>query len=1813
MLSRATRALTTAAGAALLVGAACAAAAAAAAPAVGRVLQPGDWAVAPAPSCVTGAAAGAGVACASLAYATCWAGAVVDASTDGGGCPPGAAPAPRPLQPARVTLAVGSPTALNASADAVAWVAATAGGGVSTLAYGTVLRLPAFLSADAGAYYALAAAAAAGTIGVGGLAVTSLTLVEPAPAPPVVLAVEPAPVNGTLLLVARRALARVVVVADAFPRADAAWMVDGVDVSGTRAAQTEGDGRYVLTLRAPAAGSVNVTFTLTNALGTAAAAVNVTAGDAPIVGVTERAVLAAVGQPAALAVALLSGTQPLSFSWTRPGGAVIVTDAPLLALPAVSAASDDGEYTVTVTNPLGTSAPVHVTLVVVSSPPVVVADLPSARTAVSGDAVRLAVSVRGRGLTALQWWAGGALLASHSPDPLADAVNASIVWPQVGTTDAAAAVSFVAVNAAGTTASASLALTVAPPPWRLECEPVVAMTMPGAQQARAVVGATVVVDSAACAPLSPVRRASLGGGGGAAVAVLDPADPARLPECTAPVTLLYELVRLPSSLPAACDGWNVSAPSDAVGNFSGAARRTAQTTLSFEALPALASAAACAVTRRSEFTVVLAAVADGGALAGVRTCAAPFVLYLPTPSSVSPAAQPPPSPTQPPPPVYIPPGWNLVPTPEPTLPPTPTTSPTASATPSLTASASVTPSASASQLPPLVDGWSVECASIDSVAVGVGVALGAIAAAVCIASLAYADKQRAASAAPPLYLRATVVPLTSYLATFARHASGWDIVAAAQFIALTDALGVPLHPAYDVFAGTFAPALLYVSGAGPRASACDGRGGPLSFSPLQAAFDTAHAVRGEALQRDAAPAPLPTTLFSTSTERDSAALSMVLGGAASVPRLSAHPAVASGDLTLLHATTATVLTVALGVALLAAVALGRLATGAVTRRFRERKHTVAVAWDATAALLAVVSLVLVAVAAPGAMLAAAHSWRLAASPLSSGVGAGAVVVTTLALLLAVFALWPLSVRPALDVTARPLTAAAALWCAAGLPLLIVLTAATQPTAAAAVIAGTLIVAAIGAAVVSRLPSVTPNDGGRAVVVASGLVLQSAAVAALGAAAASADGDPSDRLQRFRLAARAAAVLLTMSLAAAAILALHAWRKRRRDAVAAGLAALASSAASALSGSGSGSYEHASSGRQQHTVPAASADRTAKTVTVPVPVDATGLGLNRSLLGGASPADVVGAVSYWALSHRVVAVYALADVPAGRARDPRSQLRDVLPTRAAPPDRPLRAEVAVQQQLRRLSSNGASRLPSPRPSPPPPKRRRQIVYRTLSAPPPAAQVLTPEARFVASLLRNRPQAAAARVAAVETAGTLQLNQRGGARRRDDDEPAVRVGMGPTRLRRQHAAPYAPHLGAHLPDGFFDFGGAADTAGDGRAASAGNGADDDADGDDDQLHLRVSSRSRRSLRHSSATPRTPRFAASPLALDEVVVLPSSRAALGESLPPSAHTPTAAYSPLTAARVVPTAPSLAESFTRQLYRPTRPRGAQQQQPQPQRRGSMAAFIVDSVQALASAMQRAVASSSGSSGGSGGGAPLSAVSVHAPPPAAAGSAAGSGGGDDDDVVHVNPMLRQQPPQPSQQQPRPAARAAAPAGAAGVLNPLSALAARRPEPQPQPQSASTTSPSSLSARQPTGSLPPARRGGEAAWRGRDWRRGPLYAYRPQPAVVAGGSGGSIDGGRHPRDIHQQLRNWRAAAGGHTGTTYLGADAAPASGSGSSAGRAARRAQLAIQQATAGGRHQRQRAEGSESDSDGGAGGEHLTADPATPAAAAARRKLAYR
>ena len=223
------------------------------------------------------------------------------------------------------------------------------------------------------------------------------------------------------------------------------WLKNGAAIAGANTA--------TLTLNnVSSADAANYSVTVTNAVGTATStAATLTVLVAPSITTPPASASVVQGNPAAFSVTA-TGTAPLNFQWLKNGVPISGANSNVLTLAAVTT-NDAANYSVVVTNSVGSLASSSATLTVLVPPTILTA--PASAAVIAGNNATFTVAASGAAPLTYQWLKNGAAISG--------ATAATLTLTKVTATDAAN-YSVTVANAAGSVTSGSAVLTVELPP-----------------------------------------------------------------------------------------------------------------------------------------------------------------------------------------------------------------------------------------------------------------------------------------------------------------------------------------------------------------------------------------------------------------------------------------------------------------------------------------------------------------------------------------------------------------------------------------------------------------------------------------------------------------------------------------------------------------------------------------------------------------------------------------------------------------------------------------------------------------------------------------------------------------------------------------------------------------------------------------------------------------------------------------------------------------------------------------------------------------------------------------------------------------------------------------------------------------------------------------------------------------------------------------------------------------------------------------------------------------------------------------------------
>ena len=159
------------------------------------------------------------------------------------------------------------------------------------------------------------------------------------------------------------------------------------------------------------------------------------------------------GQPATFTVTA-TGTAPLSFQWLRNGAAIAGATAASFTTSATTAGDSNTQYTVKISNGLGTATSSAATLTVVAPAAVAITTQPANQTVAVGQTATFSVAATGSPALTYQWRKAGAAIAG--------ATAASYTTAALTGADSGASYTVVVANPVNSVTSAAAILTVNP-------------------------------------------------------------------------------------------------------------------------------------------------------------------------------------------------------------------------------------------------------------------------------------------------------------------------------------------------------------------------------------------------------------------------------------------------------------------------------------------------------------------------------------------------------------------------------------------------------------------------------------------------------------------------------------------------------------------------------------------------------------------------------------------------------------------------------------------------------------------------------------------------------------------------------------------------------------------------------------------------------------------------------------------------------------------------------------------------------------------------------------------------------------------------------------------------------------------------------------------------------------------------------------------------------------------------------------------------------------------------------------------------------
>ena len=179
-----------------------------------------------------------------------------------------------------------------------------------------------------------------------------------------------------------------------------------------------------------------------------------------------------------------TGTSPLRYQWKKNGTDIADATTSTYTTPATSLADSGAEYSVVVSNDVGTATSSVASLTVTSVP--IISTQPAAKTVTAGETATFSVAAAGTAPLSYQWKKGGT--------DISGATTSSYTTPATSLADSGTAYSVVVSNELGTATSDAVILTVTMAPV-ITTQPVANTVNPGAT-------ATFSVTATGTAPFS---------------------------------------------------------------------------------------------------------------------------------------------------------------------------------------------------------------------------------------------------------------------------------------------------------------------------------------------------------------------------------------------------------------------------------------------------------------------------------------------------------------------------------------------------------------------------------------------------------------------------------------------------------------------------------------------------------------------------------------------------------------------------------------------------------------------------------------------------------------------------------------------------------------------------------------------------------------------------------------------------------------------------------------------------------------------------------------------------------------------------------------------------------------------------------------------------------------------------------------------------------------------------------------------------------------------------------------------------------------
>ena len=330
---------------------------------------------------------------------------------------------------------------------------------------------PATSSADNGAIFLVSVSNSAGTV-------TSSSATLAVTAAPVAPVITTQPVNQSVVV---GQTATFSVIGTGGGTITYQWKKNGTDIADATTST------YTTPATSMADTDAVFTVVVSNAAG------SVTSAEASLTVTAEAVKPSITGQPFAKPITAgqtatftveATGTSPLRYQWKKNGTDIADATTSTYTTPATSLADSGTEYSVVVSNDVGTATSSVGILTVTSVP--IISTQPAAKTVTAGETATFSVTAAGTAPLSYQWKKGGT--------DISGATSSSYTTPATSLADSGTAYSVVVSNELGTATSEAVSLTVTMAPV-ITTQPVANTVDPGAT-------ATFSVTATGTAPFS---------------------------------------------------------------------------------------------------------------------------------------------------------------------------------------------------------------------------------------------------------------------------------------------------------------------------------------------------------------------------------------------------------------------------------------------------------------------------------------------------------------------------------------------------------------------------------------------------------------------------------------------------------------------------------------------------------------------------------------------------------------------------------------------------------------------------------------------------------------------------------------------------------------------------------------------------------------------------------------------------------------------------------------------------------------------------------------------------------------------------------------------------------------------------------------------------------------------------------------------------------------------------------------------------------------------------------------------------------------